>query len=53
MNTMETITNKNNSPSLAGCIIYASEKPCSMCAAACIWAGVNEIVIGASIQNFN
>ncbi len=51
MNAIRNLTTKNNSPSLAGYTIYASGEPCPMCAAACIWAGVEEIVIGASIQD--
>lgn len=51
MNAIRYLTAKNNSPSLAGYVIYASGEPCPMCAAACIWAGVEEIVIGASIQD--
>lgn len=51
MNAIRALTTKNNSPSLAGYTIYASGEPCPMCAAACIWAGVDEIVIGASIAD--
>ncbi len=51
MNAIRALTNKNKSPSLEGYIIYASGEPCPMCAAACIWAGVEEIIIGASIQD--
>ena len=51
MNAIRALTTKNQSPSLAGYTIYASGEPCPMCAAACIWAGVDEIIIGASIQD--
>ena len=51
MNAIRALTNKNKSHSLEGYIIYASGEPCPMCAAACIWAGVEEIIIGASIQD--
>lgn len=51
MNAIRDLTIKNHSPSLAGYTIYASGEPCPMCAAACIWAGVDEIVIGASIED--
>lgn len=50
MKAIRALTNKNKSSSLDGYTIYASKKPCPMCAAACIWAGVDEIIIGASIQ---
>lgn len=51
MNAIRELTTKNQSPSLEGYTIYASGEPCPMCAAACIWAGVDEIIIGASIQD--
>ena len=51
MNAIRNLTTKNQSPSLAGYTIYASGEPCPMCAAACIWAGIDEIIIGASIQD--
>lgn len=51
MNAIRELTTKNQSPSLEGYTIYASGEPCPMCVAACIWAGVDEIIIGASIQD--
>lgn len=51
MNAIRALTTKNNSPFLAGYTIYASAEPCPMCAAACIWAGVDAIAIGASIED--
>lgn len=33
---------------LAGSTVYASGEPCPMCAAACVWAGVAQIVFAAS-----
>lgn len=50
MNVIRQMTNKINSPSLAGYTLYATAEPCPMCATACIWAGIDEIIIGASIQ---
>jgi tRNA(Arg) A34 adenosine deaminase TadA len=34
-------------PSLAGCEIYASSRPCPMCETACYWAGIARIYHGA------
>ena len=51
MNAIRDLTTKNNSPSLAGYTMYASGEPCAMCAAACIWAGIDEIIIGASVED--
>jgi len=34
---------------LRGATVYATGEPCPMCAAACVYAGVDRIVFGASI----
>jgi len=51
MNVIRNMTNQINSPSLAGYTLYATAEPCPMCATACIWAGIDEIIIGASIED--
>lgn len=51
MNVIRKLTNELNSPSLKGYTLYATAEPCPMCATACIWAGIDEIIIGASIQD--
>lgn len=51
MNAIRNMTNQINSPSLAGYTLYATAEPCPMCATACIWAGIDDIIIGASIQD--
>ena len=32
---------------LSGCTLYCTLQPCSMCAAACVWAGIRRVVYGA------
>ncbi len=31
----------------SGCTLYCTLQPCSMCAAACVWAGIKRVVYGA------
>lgn len=51
INVIRSLTTKNNNPYLEGYIIYTTGEPCPMCAAACVWTGISEIVFGASIQD--
>ena len=48
---IRSLTTKINNPYLEGYIIYTTGEPCPMCAAACVWTGISEIVFGASIQD--
>ena len=51
MNVIRSLTAKIKNPSLEGYAIYATGEPCPMCASVCVWAGVSEIIIGASIED--
>ena len=51
MNAIRYLTRKLNSSKLRGCTLYATSEPGPMCAAACVWAGISEIVYGASITD--
>lgn len=51
INVIRQLTAKLKSPSLAGYTIYTTGEPCPMCATACVWANISEIVYGAAIQD--
>ncbi|WP_414566783.1 MULTISPECIES: nucleoside deaminase [unclassified Anabaena] len=51
INVIRSLTAKLKSPSLEGHSIYTTGEPCPMCATACVWTGISEIVYGASIQD--
>lgn len=51
INVIRSLTTRIKSPYLEGYIIYTTGEPCPMCATACVWTGVSEIVIGATIQD--
>ncbi len=51
VNAIRGLTTKIKNPSLEGYTLYTTCEPCPMCTATCIWAGISEIVIGASIQD--
>ena len=51
INVIRSLTAKLKNPSLEGYIIYTTGEPCPMCATACVWTGLSEIVYGASIQD--
>ncbi|MDY7022476.1 MAG: nucleoside deaminase [Cyanobacteriota bacterium] len=53
VNILREFTLKNGSYSLEalkGYTLYTTCEPCPMCAGACVWAGVSEIVFGASTK---
>ncbi|BAZ33110.1 cytidine/deoxycytidylate deaminase, zinc-binding region [Cylindrospermum sp. NIES-4074] len=51
INVIRRLTAKLKNPSLESYSIYTTGEPCPMCATACIWTGVSEIIYGASIQD--
>lgn len=51
VNVIRSLTKEIKNPSLEGYTLYASCEPCPMCTAVCIWAGISEIIIGASIKD--
>jgi tRNA(adenine34) deaminase len=53
INAIRSLTAKLKSPSLEGYSIYTTGEPCPMCAAACVWTGISEIIYGASIKDLS
>lgn len=51
INVIRSLTAKRQNNSLEGYSIYTTGEPCPMCATACVWASVSEIIYGASIQD--
>ncbi len=49
INVIRSLTAKLKNPSLEGYSIYTTGEPCPMCATACVWSGLSEIIYGASI----
>jgi tRNA(adenine34) deaminase len=50
INVLRTFTQQNgySLDALKGYTLYTTCEPCAMCAAACIWCGVSQIVFGVS-----
>jgi tRNA(adenine34) deaminase len=51
INVIRSLTAKIKNPYLEGYSIYTTGEPCPMCATACVWSGLSEIVYGASIKD--
>jgi guanine deaminase len=48
---IRNLTTKLKNPSLDGYSIYTTGEPCPMCATACVWTEISEIIYGASITD--
>ena len=51
INVIRSLTTQLQNPSLEGYTIYTTGEPCPMCASACVWTGLSEIIYGASIED--
>lgn len=51
INTIRYLTAQLQSPKLDGYRIYTTGEPCPMCASACVWAGISEIIYAVSIED--
>ncbi len=51
MNAIRKLTASLKNTSLEGYTIYTTGEPCPMCATACVWTGISQIVYGASIKD--
>jgi tRNA(adenine34) deaminase len=51
VNVIRKLTSQLKNTSLEGYTIYTTGEPCPMCATACVWTGISEIVYGASIKD--
>jgi guanine deaminase len=51
INVIRSLTSQLKNPSLEGYSIYTTGEPCPMCATACIWTGISEIIYGVSIKD--
>lgn len=51
INVIRNLTAQLKNPVLEGYSIYTTGEPCPMCASACVWTGISEIIYGASIAD--
>lgn len=49
INAIRKACTLRKSTKLNGCVIYSTVEPCSMCASAIAWSGIDKIVFGATI----
>lgn len=53
LSVIRKLTTRLGVPSLEdGYTLYTTFEPCPMCAAACVWANISEIVYGAGADDF-
>ena len=53
INAIKEAAKKLNSYKLEGCWLYTTFEPCPMCSSACVWARMEGIVYGASMDDRN
>ena len=53
MNAIRAAAKKLKSYKLEGCWLYTTFEPCPMCSSACVWARIEGIVYGASMNDRN
>jgi tRNA(Arg) A34 adenosine deaminase TadA len=53
LRTVRRATRKLGTPSLQGCTLYSTCEPCPMCMANALWAGLDRVVYGATIEDAN
>jgi tRNA(adenine34) deaminase len=46
--TLRQLGLKERRIKFAGCTLYVTLQPCTMCTSACVWAGISRIVFGAA-----
>ncbi|WP_416676383.1 nucleoside deaminase [Egbenema bharatensis] len=52
VNVIRKLAMRSGTKSLEGYTLYTTYEPCPMCAAACLWANLSEIVYGACVDDF-
>ena len=53
LRTVRNAARKLRTPSLKGCTLYSTCEPCPMCMANALWAGLDRVVYGATIEDAN